>query len=887
MAACLMYTHLKVVVFVQPIERSPPYPPPPPSSSAATVSAPSLAFLNIGGDNRIEIPDRAFERVFAFFDAWDWRLDDRPLRNESEINPDVLGYIFEKYVNQKQMGAYYTKEDITEYISKNTIIPFLFDRAQKLCANAFDARDGIWKLLREQPDRYIYNAVKHGITVDALETPPRRLDEPIALPPVIAAGLDDVSKRTEWNKTAPAEYGLPTETWREVMARRKRYEEVRAKLLAGEVTQINDLITLNLDIRQFAQDVLATYEGSDLIAAFYRAIAGRVPEKSNEEFEQGLSVLDPTCGSGAFLFAALNVLEPLVETCIERMRSFVEEAEQQGRTTAHRAFRRVLTEMAKHLNVEYFILKSIIIGNLYGVDIIEEATEICKLRLFLKLVAHIDRDDRRENMGLEPLPDIDFNIRAGNTLVGFASLDEVKSALAARLDFSAGETLRQIEEDAREADRAYKRFRQIQTVYDYKDATQFEFKRELRRRLNVLAEKLNCYLAEIYGKDPHKRKEFETWRRSHQPFHWITEFYGIVTSGGFDVIIGNPPYVERRIIQSQYRIKGYSTDTTNNLYAYATERATKLLREGAFFGFIVPLSSMSTDKFEPLQKLVRKQEEVWLSNFDDRPSRLFDGLEHIQLTIIIFKRASARSQQSNVFTTRCYKWSAAERSELFLTISYVKLHQLNLNGSVEKAGSEHEVAVLDKIWNSKSSLGSHTSTAGGHTIYYTRKVHAFLNILDFVPEIRTSTGKKRDPSEQKTLNFDTEQKAQAALSVLNSTLFRWFLTTYSDCRNLNRREVLSFPIDLSALIQKHGKTLSLLTNKLSSSLLETSEIRAMRFGGETLKVQCIIPKHSKPIIDKIDSVLAAHYGFTDEELDFIINYDIKYRMGRDAEESNG
>jgi len=44
------------------------------------------------------------------------------------------------------------------------------------------------------------------------------------------------------------------------------------------------------------------------------------------------------------------------------------------------------------------------------------------------------------------------------------------------------------------------------------------------------------------------------------------------------------------------------------------------------------------------------------------------------------------------------------------------------------------------------------------------------------------------------------------------------------------------------------------------------------------------PKHSKPIIDEIDRVLAKHYGFTDEELDFIINCDIKYRMGGDAGE---
>ena len=81
----------------------------------------------------IAIPDEAFERVFDFFDAYTWHLDDRPGRADNEINPDVLGYIFEKYVNQKQMGAYYTKEDITGYIARNTVIPFLFDAAKKEC----------------------------------------------------------------------------------------------------------------------------------------------------------------------------------------------------------------------------------------------------------------------------------------------------------------------------------------------------------------------------------------------------------------------------------------------------------------------------------------------------------------------------------------------------------------------------------------------------------------------------------------------------------------------------------------------------------------------------------------------------------------------------------
>ena len=52
----------------------------------------------------------------------------------------------------------------------------------------------------------------------------------------------------------------------------------------------------------------------------------------------------------------------------------------------------------------------------------------------------------------------------------------------------------------------------------------------------------------------------------------------------------------------------------------------------------------------------------------------------------------------------------------------------------------------------------------------------------------------------------------------------------------------------------------------------------------TMRKQHFYIKYSKPIIDEIDKVLAKHYGFTDEELDFIINYDIKYRMG---DELNG
>jgi hypothetical protein len=70
-----------------------------------------------------------------------------------------------------------------------------------------------------------------------------------------------------------------------------------------------------------------------------------------------------------------------------------------------------------------------------------------------------------------------------------------------------------------------------------------------------------------------------------------------------------------------------------------------------------------------------------------------------------------------------------------------------------------------------------------------------------------------------------------------------------------------------------------------NNLQENSEMRLIDYSAYgRLNTQIFSPRLSKPIVDDIDKLLAQHYGFTDEELDFIINYDIKYRLGAEAEE---
>ena len=819
----------------------------------------------------ISIPDEAFERVFDFFDGYRWHLDERPHREDNEINPDVLGYIFEKYVNQKQMGAYYTKEDITGYISRNTVIPFLFEAARKECPVAFGPDGGVWRLLRDDPDRYIYPAVGHGVTWNARDAANSTLlDAPLELPDDIAAGIGDVSQRGGWNRPAPEDHALPTETWREVIARRARYQEVRSKLAAGEVREVNDLITLNLDMEWFAGDVIAQSEGPELLRAFWRAL-------------HDVSVLDPTCGSGAFLFAALNILEPLYTACLEGMRGFLDDLERSHRPRSANAlsdFRDVLSQVERHPNERYFILKSIVLNNLYGVDIMEEAVEICKLRLFLKLVAQVETYDQ-----IEPLPDIDFNIKAGNTLVGFTSLDAVRNAMTVTPDGQHRMVseedqadLDHIEKLAQEASRAFDRFRERQTTLG---GEVLGDKRDLRERLSGLAEELDIHLAREYGIDSNKGVAYGAWRASHRPFHWFVEFYSIMSKGGFDVVIGNPPYVEYSRVRKEYWVSGFETERCGNLYAMVIERSFTCLRRNGRFGMIVQLSYSCTDRMEPVQKLCLSQSSgLWLSHFDDRPAKLFDGLEHIRATIAL--SAKSADGVGDVYSTAYSRWYTESRSHLFEILAFDSLPKVSEvpGGTVPKIGLRPASTILRRIAKQRP-IRNNLAPSGNGMVYFHNAPQYWVRAMDFAPYFWNERDGEQISTQVKNLSLASEEDAAVVVAALNSTLFYWWFLLLSDCRHLNLREIEGFPIDLQRMEKSTKRRLARLTYELMESFKQHSSRKETRYNATGRVVYDEFDqKPSKPIVDKIDRVLAKHYGFTDEELDFIINYDIKYRMGR-------
>ena len=407
------------------------------------------------------------------------------------------------------------------------------------------------------------------------------------------------------------------------------------------------------------------------------------------------------------------------------------------------------TKVEKHPSERYFILKSIVLNNLYGVDIMEEAVEICKLRLFLKLVAQLESYDQ-----IEPLPDIDFNVRAGNTLVGFTSLDAVRQAMTAMpngqqrmLSDEDRETLARIEEDARGVDWLAHEFRRQQTMLG--EEVTLADKGELRQRLRSLANELDLLLASEYGMDradPGKHNvvpanpedktkcardasthdAFSCWRDSHQPFHWFAEFHAIMSTGGFDVVIGNPPYVARQKVVQSYVPKGFRTANCPDIYATVVERSFNVCRNGGRTSMIVPLSLGFSSGFANLRDLLYQESNaLWFSSFGRIPSALFSFDTRVRNTIYLARKSR---RAALCFTTRLHRWFDSQRPALFANLSYSSFSPKAFEGLVPKIGNPVLLRAFESLsQRNRYRFGNELAPIGGeHLLHFKQTAYNWL-----------------------------------------------------------------------------------------------------------------------------------------------------------------
>ena len=497
----------------------------------------------------------------------------------------------------------------------------------------------------------------------------------------------------------------------------------------------------------------------------------------------------------------------------------------------------------------------------------KEAVEICKLRLFLKLASELKQDE-----DIEALPDIDFNIRSGNSLIGYTSLTDMENAIEEeegklKLDDRSTE----IRGTAQKLDKAFAEFRKKQMEQDGRVTA--EDKKNLRYNLQEFVDRLDRFLAQDYevkikvGEDVATNKVFRGWQEKVQPFHWWAEFYDIIDKGGFDIIIGNPPYLEAG--QVKYSPNGFKTKGT--IQGYFVEQSDKLLSREGGMSMVVPLALVSSKRMKPVQDVIETDRSAWYSNFARRPAKLFDGASP-KLTIFI----SIPSQQKRIFTTGYKMWATKARGALMPTLTYVVVPEFSRKAFwVPKFHNPLETRIFNKVINQKLSVGEIWGNSADAVYYRNTGVGYWYVFTNFPPKYLIN-GKPDVSSTQEKEFTKKEYSSFIVIALLSSSTFWWWYTIRGDCWHLTKLDIHSFKTNPNIF---DDDSLLILGEKYLSDIRKNSYLHPSKHSRGTVETQLFKIKKSKPIVDKIDAVLSRHYGFTAEELDFIQNYDIKFRVG--------
>jgi hypothetical protein len=392
--------------------------------------------------------------------------------------------------------------------------------------------------------------------------------------------------------------------------------------------------------------------------------------------------------------------------------------------------------------------------------------------------------------------------------------------------------------------------------------------------------------------DAEKPKLYEHWRKSHQPFHWLAEFYGIMAGGGFDVIIGNPPWIEYAKVKNDYTIKDYQTEPCGNLHAVCTERGLRLRSPLGCMSFIVQLPMVSSSRMVAVRRILRESSAfLHVIPFGDRPGKLFDGLEHSRATIWVSSRHKTLNGENARFATSRYqRWPTEVRPFLFHTLEFACTNGAGdiplYPDQFPKYANTLAILVFQKMKaRGDRTVGELLSQRETRAfVFYQEATEYWVKVTVGLPYY-AKNGKVGAPAHGRYLYLANEDAARWTCALMHSSLFFVYFVGHSDCFHLSDGLVRGFPVPKSLISDKK-------LMELGSGLMD-----ALRSGAERKTIQTKVGDKiaydeyygwkAKPTIDRIDALLAKHYGFTDEELDFIVNYDIKYRMGQDGGEENG
>ncbi|EAH6602361.1 class I SAM-dependent DNA methyltransferase [Campylobacter jejuni] len=412
-------------------------------------------------------------------------------------------------------------------------------------------------------------------------------------------------------------------------------------------------------------------------------------KKAQKELLNSIKICDPAVGSGHFLVSALNVMLSIYdELNLFDEEFYLEVQNDEILITNHKGefikYKRPKTPKDKaHLIQQelFHTKKDIIENNLFGVDINPNSCEITKLRLWIELLKHsfYQSFDDENYHDLKTLPNIDINIKCGNSLVSY---------------FETGKSLNHYP-NIKERINKYKRI-----VKDYKEGfytdkshinqeiknlkisfKNFCFADKFKKEMKSFNDKCEKY-SKKYGNflavddenlkffvsanltlfdfdEKEATKEFANLKKeydnifnleSNHPFEWRFEFPEILDDDGnfkgFDLIIGNPPYIRQEELKElkPHLAKNYKVyKGTSDIYTYFYELGFNVLKENGILSFITSNKYTRAGYGEALREFLLKNVKV-LEYTDLNGIKVFDSAT-VDTSILCFEKSKSKDNK--------------------------------------------------------------------------------------------------------------------------------------------------------------------------------------------------------------------------------------------------
>jgi len=341
-----------------------------------------------------------------------------------------------------------------------------------------------------------------------------------------------------------------------------------------------------------------------------------------------IKIADPAVGSGAFPMGILNKLVCLINKLDpnDEMWSQIHLEHIENKNLPENVKAKLMDDILKRVkekNYDYIKKLFLIQNSIYGVDIQDIAIQISKLRFFLSLLIEENIDSTRANMGIEPLPNLDFKLMAGNSLVEYLpqldknTFHDKKKKMIDELEEKKEEYF--VENDAKRKDKLKSEiFDLMKKIVLFENNVKID---EIEGQLSSLKDNLKLFHGDdvdFETQDIKKykirldklKKENEAVEfNSDSHFEWHIIFSEVFENGGFDIIIGNPPYIQLQKnagkLANALSKLGYETFTrTGDIYAIFYEKGWQLLKDGGHLTFITSNKWMRAAYGEKLRKFL-------------------------------------------------------------------------------------------------------------------------------------------------------------------------------------------------------------------------------------------------------------------------------------------